>query len=237
MSYPHYDLVQRAHSELVAEGKIKRRTDQDQVEQDKGLLTRRAAYYAFTERDPTHGLMRKTTGNNSLGYSVDCILDQGNGQHWDIATDSGGMALPVDGGPSDPNAADIPRWAQPTAELAQIEDTPGPGPGPTPPPDDQLAEIQATLERMQETQARDTAMIIARDDLNTQRIMDELHRIVEQFEATAQKILVLYLAQRPDDGDGEAPVVPPAGGDGDGLSEIQKLVLKWLLDNRPARRR
>ena len=230
MGYPHYDLVQRAHSELVAEGKIKRRTDQEQVEQDKGLLTRRAAYYAFTERDETHGLLEKSYGNNSMGYSVDIIVDTA-GTFWDVATDSSGMAQPSNGGPAGPDPELAERWTQPTAALAQIDpDTPGPGPGPGPAPDDEdeLEEILEALDRLEETQARDTAMIIARDDLNTQRVMDELHRIVEEFEATAQKVLVLWLAQnRPDQ------PAPPEGGEGEPPSDLLLLLLKAFVESRP----
>jgi hypothetical protein len=129
VSFPHYDLVQRAYDELIAEGKIQQRHDQEQVEQDKGLLTRRAMYYVNTERNPAIGILEKTEGNNSLGYSVDLGI-QIDGTFWDVATDSNGMAQPVNGGPSyDP--ALVPRWAKPTAELAQVDTDPGP----TPPPD------------------------------------------------------------------------------------------------------
>ena len=227
MSYPHYDLVQQAHSELVAEGQIRRRTDQEEVEQDKGLLTRRAAYYANAQRDSQHGILTKTYGNNSLGYSVDIIVHR-DGTFWDVATDSGGLAQPVNGGPAGPDPELAARWAQPTADLAGLDDD---GPGPAPGPDDEdddLDDILAELERMQETQARDTAMIIARDDLNTQRIMDELHRIVEEFEATAKKVLAVWLAQqRPDD--------PPGTGEGGPPPDLLLLILKAYLENRPER--
>jgi hypothetical protein len=104
---------------------------------------------------------------------------------------------------------------------------PTPGPGPDDDLDDVLEEILAQLERLQETQTRDTAAIIARADLNTQTILDELHRIVEAFEATAQKVLVIWLAQQ---GEGEEPIVPPGT---EPPTDLQKLVLKWLLANRP----
>jgi hypothetical protein len=119
MSFPHYDLVERAHSELLAEGKIKARTDQEAVEQDKGLLTRRAGYYVNTERDASIGLLEKTEGNNSLGYSVDLLL-RVNGTFWDVATDKNGLAQPLNGGPSGPDPTLAPRWRQPTAILAEL---------------------------------------------------------------------------------------------------------------------
>jgi hypothetical protein len=236
MGYPHFDLVQRSHSELIAEGKIRRRSDQEAVEQDKGLLTRRAAYYSNIERDANIGLLEKTTGNNSMGFSVDILLDK-DGSFWDVATDQGGMAMPSDGEERfDPELA--ARWAQPTAELAQIDSAPpviGPGPGPDPTPDvDEvvalLNDIIAMLERARETQARDTAAIIARDDVNTERILERIEEVVTNAENSGKKALALYLAMQNRPGteppiDGELP--PP--GDGNALLA---LLLK-LLANRP----
>jgi hypothetical protein len=235
MGYPHFDLVQRAHSELIAEGLIRRRTDPELVEQDKGLLTRRAGYYSSVERDPSIGLLVKTTGNHSAGYSVDILLAQ-DGRFWDIATDANGMAQPVDGEERyDPALA--ARWAPPTADLAQIDETPapGPGPGPDPAPDvdeimELLNQIIAMLERARETQARDTAMILARSDLNTDRILERLDQIVTNAEESAKKALMLYLAmqQRPDTAPPIDPDLPPAG---DG-NLLLALLLK-LLATRP----
>jgi hypothetical protein len=235
MGYPHFDLVQKSHSELIAEGKIRRRSDQELVEQDKGLLTRRAAYYSNIERDANIGLLEKTTGNNSMGFSVDILLDK-DGSFWDVATDQGGLAMPSDGEERfDPALA--ARWAQPTAELAQIDSAPpvvGPGPGPDPTPDvDEvvalLNDIIAMLERARETQARDTAAIIARDDVNTERIMDRIEEVVTNAEESGKKALALYLAMnRPDGGTPPDPELPPPG-DGNALLAV----LLKLLANRP----
>jgi hypothetical protein len=238
MGYPHFDLVQRAHSELTAEGKIRRRTEEAQVENDKGLVTRRAAYYANTERDPDHGILEKNYGNNSMGYSVDIIIDK-SGLFWDVVTDSGGMAQPVDGGERGPDAELAGRWAQPTQELAQIEpSTPGPGPGPGPGTGGssdaeviaKLDEIIAMLNRQQETQARDTASIIARDDLNTQRIMDRLEQIVEDAEKTGKQVLALWMLQnRPGTTPPPEGEVPPGGElPGGGQNALLLLLLKAL---------
>ena len=120
MSFPYYAQVERAHSELVAEGLIKPRHDQEQVEQDKGLLTRRAGYYCYTEDSPLIGLLEKTEGNNSLGYSVDLLLRLSDGTFWDVATDRDGQAIPLNGGPGGPDPELVPRWRKPTAELAKI---------------------------------------------------------------------------------------------------------------------
>lgn len=233
MGYPYYDLVQRAHSELIAEGQIRRRTDQDAVEEDKGLLTRRAGYYSNTEGDPGIGILKKPAGNNSQGYSVD-ILIHTDGRFWDVATDRDGLAMPSDGEErNDPRLAAL--WAPPTAALAGIDDTPpspgpGPGPGPDPTPDDAMAkldEIVAMLDRAQETQARDTAMIIARSDLNTERILDRIEEVVNNAEESGRKVLALYLAMQ------NQPGLPPGELPPPGDSNALLALLLKLLANRP----
>jgi hypothetical protein len=126
MAYPHFDQVQRAYDELIADGSIKKRASQEQVEQDKGLLTRRAGFYS-NQRDPSIGILKKTSGNNSLGYSVDLLIRL-DGTFWDVATDNAGLACPVNGGPAGPDpalAAD--GWTKPTAELAGLGENGGGG--------------------------------------------------------------------------------------------------------------
>lgn len=149
MAFPHYDLVQRAYEELTAEGFIKELPPghQEEVEDQKGILTRRAAYYANIQ-DPQYGILEKTSGNNSEGYSVDIIISN-SGLFYDVATDNGRIAIPINGGPaSDP--ALIPRWRQPTRELAGIgtepEPEPEPGPEPEPPSDDIKEMLQLLIE-------------------------------------------------------------------------------------------
>jgi hypothetical protein len=85
MSYPHYDLVQKAHQELLNEGKIAPRSSQEEVEQDKGPLLVEQLTMCI-QKDETHGLLRKTEGNQSEGYSVDWILRNTDGEGWDITT-------------------------------------------------------------------------------------------------------------------------------------------------------
>lgn len=130
MSFPYFDEVQRAFNDLKAEGKIGPRSTPEEVEHDKGLITQRAGYYS-NNRDATIGVLEKTSGNNYMGYSVD-ILVRTDGLFWDVVTDNGMEAMPVNGGPSGPDPELIPRWRKPTKELAQV---PEGGTGPTPPPD------------------------------------------------------------------------------------------------------
>lgn len=195
MSYPYYDDVTRAHSELKAEGLIAPRTNQDQVEQDKGAVVRRAAYYANL-RDPTHGLLAKTSGNNSMGYSVDWILRVTDGEGWDVVTDDGTQALPLNGGPVGADPARIPDWRQPTAELAQISSTPEPGPEPPPVDQTDIDDVYAQLEALAAQQAQDTQLLLAHDDANTQRIVDQIDGIKTQVEESLQKALALIVIHR-----------------------------------------
>lgn len=121
MSYPYYDQVERAYSELTSSGQVKNRgSNQEQVEQDKGLITRRAGYYSNQE-DQTIGILKKTSGNNSQGYSVDLLIRL-DGTFWDVASDDGsGMATIVNGGPSGPDAQLAKDgWTKPTKELAGL---------------------------------------------------------------------------------------------------------------------
>jgi len=122
MSFPYFDLVMRAHDELLSAGLIATRTDQADLEHDKGLLTRRAGFYAY-QVDPSIGLLEKTSGNNALGYSVD-VLVRRDGTFWDIATDRAGRAMPVNSAASGPDPEMAARWRTPTAGLAQLGDTP-----------------------------------------------------------------------------------------------------------------
>jgi hypothetical protein len=126
MSFPYYAQVQRSHSELMASGQIQRRDNQEAVEHDKGLQTRRAGYYA-NQLDSTIGILEKTSGNNALGYSVDLLITRA-GVFWDVATDSNGLAMPVDGETRGPDAELALKWRQPTAELAGLTDIPVPVP-------------------------------------------------------------------------------------------------------------
>jgi hypothetical protein len=195
MSYPYYDDVTRAHTDLLNEGLIKQRTNQDAIEQDKGLLTARAAYYA-NQRDPSIGLLFKDSGNNYQKHSVDWHVRNTDGEGWDIATDDGTQALPLNGGPAGADPARIPDWRQPTAELAQISDDPDPEP---PPDQTDIDDIYAYLEVLQAQQAQDTQLMLARDDANTQKILDTIDSIKTQVEESLQKALALIIHRKRDD--------------------------------------
>lgn len=196
MSYPYYDDVVRAHSELQAEGLIKTRTDQAQVEEDKGAVVRRAAFYAY-QKDPTHGLLAKTSGNQSMGYSVDWILRSTDGEGWDVVTDDGTQALPLNGGPVGADPARIPDWRQPTAELAQIDDEFEPDPPPVEQND--LDDIYAALEALQTQQAQDTQLVMAHMDANTKQILDTIDSIKTQVEESLQKALAIIIHRKRDE--------------------------------------
>ena len=192
MAYPHFDLVQRAYNELIAEGKIKQRATTEEVEQDKGLVTRRAGYYTYSERTSAIGILEKTTGNNSMGYSTD-ILIQTDGDYWDVVTESAGMVQPLDGGPSH-DAELIPLWRIPTAELAQVSTSPTPEPTPPPSSGVTLDDVMATLHTMQQTAANDSYAIQTHTTAETERVLqrlNELRQEVIDFAEIAGKVLLV----------------------------------------------
>jgi hypothetical protein len=186
MSFPHFDLVQRAYNELIAEGKIKQRSTQEEAEADKGLLTQRSGWYVHTERSPAIGVLEKLEGNNYLGFSVDLLI-QTDGTFWDVATDSGGMAQPVNGGPSSDPAL-IPRWRMPSAALAQISET-------TPPPEPPPVDTVTNEELLDELQAMESRLA-TQADANMQKILDTIDSIKTQVEESLQKALALLVIHR-----------------------------------------
>lgn len=214
-------------------------------EAGKAQLTRAAAW-AIHQQDPSVGLCSKLTGNQVHGLSVDTIVDR-TGSLVDIATskpEAAGMVRILPGWFTYPlNPDDAQKWTQPTAALAALpgpmpKTDAAPGPGPQPPASSssnaevlaKLDQVLANQSRAEEVQARDTAAIIARSDLNTERIQQQLHQIVEDFEATAKKVLALWLAQRE-----QRPPVEGGGGGGEGEppNELLLLLLKKYLENRP----
>jgi hypothetical protein len=199
-------------------------------EPGKAQLTRAAAWAIYQE-DATVGLRAKTSGNQVAGLSVDTIVDRNTGEVVDIATsrpEGVGMVRILPGWyPYAANPSEVANWREPTAALAAMPGpmprsgvAPGPGPGPDPGPRPDDDAILAALESIEATQAahtemletarlqaaRDTASIITRDDLNTEKIQQQLHDIVEDMEETLKQALVLILANRADGGGGEPGV-------------------------------
>jgi hypothetical protein len=129
------EAVKKAYDELVAEKRIfPTATD---YEIHKSLITRRAAWYLYQD-DKTFGLLKKTSGNNVLGYSTDIIL-RTDGCYWDVATcrefdkeKNLYLAGPVYHQSSKLDTNLVSKWAAPTRALAEIIDTP---PVVTPTPD------------------------------------------------------------------------------------------------------
>lgn len=184
MSFAYYSDVERAYNDLKAEGKIMPRSTPEAVEADKGLLTQRSGWYVY-QKNPTIGVLEKTSGNNYLGYSVDLLI-QTNGTFWDIATDNGIEALPVNGGPSsDPSL--VPSWRPPSAELAQMPDQPAPGPDPEPIPDDSLQQI---LDAITASEGRINQHTTDEADRVINRL-NELRQEVIDFADIAGKVLIL----------------------------------------------
>jgi hypothetical protein len=176
---------------------------------------------------------KKRTGvDDSLKSKDSLAFWEGTGacSVWDLFQGNAEATILVqDGQP--PNFPDLPTSEATFMPVAGVDwlGVPAPGPGPGPEDEEELDEILDALDRLQETQARDTAAIIARDDLNTERVLQKIDDVKTQMEASLKQVLALYLARnRPDDG--SEPIVPPGT---EPPSDLQKLVLTWLLQNRP----
>lgn len=99
-------------------------------EEAKAQLTRRAAWQIHLE-NPNIGLLRKETGNNVAGLSVDIIMDRSDGSIADVASSTSvgqapGMLRIVSVWVPQPPNIDPPwlaRWVEPTEALARL---PGP---------------------------------------------------------------------------------------------------------------
>jgi hypothetical protein len=217
MSYPYYDEVQRAYNDLKLEGKIKPRATTEEVEHDKGLITQRAGYYSNL-RDATIGVLEKTTGNNYMGYSVD-ILIRTDGVFWDVVTDNGSEAVPVNGGPSGPDPELIPRWRKPTKELAQMpEDGNGNGGnGEEPPPvtDDALQQI---IEAITLSEQRVQENVTAQGEETRELI----RHYADQVDYWATIIAAVWLKQQANDPDISDAVI---------LRKAKKLVRAMVIAN------
>lgn len=118
----YFYLVKKAADEL---GNLIAPPGQE-LEDLKGKLTRRAAYYINRE-DSKLGLLAKTAGNNSMGFSVDIIMDRITGEIRDTCTDvsvGGGLNKVVPTwGEKDPRPDLLSNWWQPTRKLAGLDDT------------------------------------------------------------------------------------------------------------------
>jgi hypothetical protein len=185
----------------------------------KSQLTRAAAY-ELNKLDPNIGLIEKTSGNQVYNMSVDGVHDRTNGDYADICT-AQGVGNPVvtiathwiqRNGPGQPITTG---WIQPTQAIAAL-----PGPmqrtGSAPPPDpteppilggggsnesndeimNALNGLQLQMDDLAKRQASDTAVIIERDDFNTQKIQENLDRIVNDMEESLKKVMLILLANR-----------------------------------------
>jgi hypothetical protein len=122
----YLDTVQLALEQL---GPL-RASDEREVEKHKARLTRRAGYL-INQKNPNIGLLKKETGNQVMGMSVDLIIDRTTGDFADVATD-------VDDGDgfrriaaqfiANHDAGLIPRWVCPTPSMAGLEEGPHPDP-------------------------------------------------------------------------------------------------------------
>lgn len=150
----HYDLVEKALSELQNEKIIYPVpiTDSDgeaKIERMKAMLTRRAAYY-INQVDSTLGLLRKTSGNNIDGLSVDILLRK-NGEYMDcnsdITLEGRRFVVPTNG---EVKQGSPEGWVQPTKELAGLTN----GVPPVEQPPSNTDDIQEKLDTLIDMESR-----------------------------------------------------------------------------------
>jgi len=131
----NYIVVEQVYNQMIVAGLISRVPYSSEqptlVDDQKAFFTRRAAYY-LNLKDSNIGLFAKTSGNNRLGLSVDCVYDKVNKILYDIATDDEGLVVPVDTDGATEN--DASRWVQPTKELAGLPVDEDPEAPPNDPP-------------------------------------------------------------------------------------------------------
>lgn len=196
----------------------------DQGDAGKGQVTVRAAYKINSTMNPRVGCITKNPGQTQFhGVAVDALLDNVDGSGADFLTDE----LQPDGQrliklaysvyATPPPGTPVTNWTQPTAAMLDYPgpltlkgDAPAPGPDPEPSPDDDaiilaaLDDIGATLAQMQIQQEADTAAILARDDTNTEKSMQQIRDLVEDVEETLIEIAILLLLRRPGSGESKA---------------------------------
>jgi hypothetical protein len=176
---------------------------------------------------------KKRAGPSEMSKDSMAYDEGGATSTWDMFQgNTAATILPQDGQP--PNFVDMPPSEAefiPVTARDWLGAEVGPGPGPTPDDDD---EILDTLHDMQSQMVTDTAQIMALDNYNTDRVLEKIDDVKTQMEEGLKKVLAIYLAMnRPGNGEPDEPdIVPPGEGDG-GLSEMQKALLKWMLQNRP----
>jgi len=118
----------------------------DRAEEGKAQLARRAAY-EIHQINRNIGLLKKDSGNNVGGLSVDVFLDKSDGSWADMASDAATgnanireVTTPWTAHNNPSESISVDRWVEPTLALANqpgplvlVQSTPDPGPDPTPP--------------------------------------------------------------------------------------------------------
>lgn len=156
------------------------------------------------------------------GIAVDALMDKGDGTGADYLTDvdlgNGTREIRLAYTPYAPPPPGTDPTANYVAPSTTYRDLPGPltlkadsggggtpepGPDPNPPADytevlAALDELAATLANMQVQQATDTAAIIANDDENTEKGMQQIRDLVEDVEESLIKFALLLLVRRPE---------------------------------------
>lgn len=187
----------------------------DQGDAAKGQVCVRAGYTINTTYDPAVGYIAKNPGQTQFyGVAVDALQDRNDGYGADYLTDEiqpdGRRLIKLAYTPY-PTPATPPTtgWVQPTAAMLEHpgplvlkSSAPVPGPEPTPPPnkDD---EILSALADMRAQAEADKAEILARDDANTEKSMQQIRDLVEDVETSLKKAGIALIIRKRRKGEAE----------------------------------
>jgi len=181
----------------------------DQGDAGKGQVCVRAGYTIHTQHDANVGYIAKNPGQTQFyGVAVDALQDKGDGYGADYLTDElqpdGRRLIKLAYTPyPTPAVPPTTGWVAPTAAMLEHpgplvlkSTTPTPGPEPTPPAPNKDDEILSTLEDMRAQAAADKAELLARDDANTEKSMQQIRDLVEDVETSLKKAGIALVIHR-----------------------------------------
>jgi hypothetical protein len=185
----------------------------DQGDAGKGQVCVRAGYTIHTTLDASVGYIAKNPGQTQFyGVAVDALQDKSDGFGADYLTDElqpdGRRLIKLAYTPyPTPAVPPTTGWVAPTAAMLEH---PGPltlkattpAPTPEPPAPSKDDEILSALDDMRAQAAADKAELLARDDANTQKSMQQISDLIEDVEASLKKAGIALVIHRRRKGEG-----------------------------------
>lgn len=176
----------------------------DQGDAGKGQVCVRAGYTIHTTFDANVGYIAKNPGQTQFyGVAVDALQDKADGFGADYLTDElqpdGRRLIKLAYTPyPTPSVPPTTGWVQPTADMLNhpgplVLKSTTPPPDPTPPSPSKDDQILSTLDDMRAQAAADKAELLARDDANTEKSMQQIRDLVEDVEASLKKAGIILI--------------------------------------------